>query len=78
MVEKENYFELIELSNEIFKSTYQYDNETIDQLWLRVGSHLASVEKEKEYYSQQFYNVLKKNRIFFESYSINSTIAHHE
>ena len=59
MIEKENYFELAELSNEIFKSTYQYDNETIDQLWLRVGSHLASVEKEKEYYSQQFYNVLK-------------------
>ena len=59
MIEKENYFELTELSNEIFKSTYQYDNETIDQLWLRVGSHLASVEKEKEYYSQQFYNVLK-------------------
>ena len=59
MVEKENYFKLTELSNEIFKSTYQYDNETIDQLWLRVGSHLASVEKEKEYYSQQFYNVLK-------------------
>ena len=49
MIEKENYFELVELSNEIFKSTYQYDNETIDQLWLRVGSHLASVEKEKEY-----------------------------
>ena len=59
MIEKENYFELVELSNEIFKSTYQYDNETIDQLWLRVGSHLASVEKEKEHYSQQFYNVLK-------------------
>ena len=59
MIEKENYFELAELSNEIFKSTYQYDNETIDQLWLRVGSHLASVEKEKEYYSQQFYNILK-------------------
>ena len=59
MIEKENYFELAELSNEIFKSTYQYGNETIDQLWLRVGSHLASVEIEKEHYSQQFYNVLK-------------------
>ena len=51
--------ELVDLSNEIFKSTYQYNNETIDELWLRVGSHLASLEKEKEYYSQKFYNVLK-------------------
>lgn len=51
--------ELVDLSNEIFESTYQYNNETIDELWLRVGSHLASLEKEKEYYSQKFYNVLK-------------------
>lgn len=50
---------LVDLSNEIFESTYQYNNETIDELWLRVGSHLASLEKEKEYYSQKFYNVLK-------------------
>lgn len=59
MVEKENYFELTELSKEVFESTYQYDNESIDQMWLRVGTHLASVEKEKEYYSDKFYNVLK-------------------
>lgn len=59
MEEKENYFKLSEISNEIFTSTYQYNNESIDEMFRRVGTHLASIEKEKNYYSDKFYNVLK-------------------
>lgn len=59
MIEKENCTKLTKLSEEIFKSTYQYNNETVDEMFKRVGTHLASVEVEKEYYSERFYNVLK-------------------
>lgn len=58
MIENENYFELTELSEEIFKSTYQYNNETIDELFHRVAKNLASVEEDKDFYENEFYNTL--------------------
>jgi len=37
-----------DFSEEIFESTYAYRNETVDQMWMRVASSLASVETNKK------------------------------
>ena len=59
-INSENSFELTSISKEIFESTYQFEGETVDQMWKRVGKHLASVEGvNQEFYADQFYNVLK-------------------
>ena len=59
-INSENSFELTSISKEIFESTYQFEGETVDQMWSRVGKHLASVEGvNQEFYASQFYKVLR-------------------
>lgn len=48
-----------DFSEEIFESTYAYKNEPVDQMWMRVASSLASVETNKDYWTDKFYEALK-------------------
>jgi len=44
------------LSKEVYEQTYQYQdlNESIDDTFLRVAKNLASIEKDSEYWTEQF------------------------
>jgi ribonucleoside-diphosphate reductase alpha chain len=50
---------MFKLSKEIFESTYQYQEETPEGMWRRVGKNLASVETNPEIWEEVFYEVLK-------------------
>lgn len=43
-----------EFSKEIYEQTYRYGQEDINQTQLRVAKDLASVEKDQDYWTQQF------------------------
>lgn len=43
-----------EFSKEIYEQTYRYGSEDINQTQLRVAKDLASIEKDKDYWTQQF------------------------
>lgn len=47
------------LSQEIFESTYQFNGETVDGMWKRVATELASVEVDKEQWQESFYDTLE-------------------
>ena len=43
-----------EFSEEIYKQTYKYGNEDINETHLRVARDLASVEKDKDFWISEF------------------------
>src|ERR1035437_3090818 len=43
-----------EFSKEIYEQTYRYGSENINQTQLRVAKDLASIEKDPDYWTQQF------------------------
>lgn len=43
-----------EFSKEIYEQTYKYGSEDINQTQLRVAQDLASIEKDQDYWTQQF------------------------
>lgn len=45
-------------SEEIYKQTYEYQNEGIDRTWRRIADTLASVEKDPEYWAPLFMEAL--------------------
>jgi len=47
-----------DLSKEVFNLTYKFGDETIDDMFYRVASHLASVEQDTEYWTEKFYEIL--------------------
>ena len=48
-----------ELSREIYEQTYKYGNETIDTTQKRVAEDIASVEKDKEKWTNEFLTILE-------------------
>lgn len=47
------------LSEEIFNTTYSFNNEEVDKMWKRISSDLSKNEKDKELTASQFYETLK-------------------
>jgi ribonucleoside-diphosphate reductase alpha chain len=47
-----------ELSQEVYNITYRYGEETIEDTFRRVADNLASIETDKEYWSEQFFNLM--------------------
>lgn len=43
----------------VFEDRYKFENETINGMWDRVAKAAASVEKDKDYWHEQFFNLLK-------------------
>lgn len=43
-----------DFSKEVYEQTYRYGSENINQTQLRVAKDLASIEKDKDYWTQQF------------------------
>jgi ribonucleoside-diphosphate reductase alpha chain len=54
-----NNLKLKELSQEIFESTYQYKGESVEEMFKRVASNLASVESESDEKTDLFYETLQ-------------------
>lgn len=47
------------LAEEIWKKKYKYKNDnTIEDTWRRVAKSIASVEKDKDHWENEFYNIL--------------------
>lgn len=46
------------LSQEIFESTYQFNGESVEGMWQRVATELASVEQAPEKWQERFYDTL--------------------
>lgn len=52
--------ELVGLQKEIWEKKYKHKtDETIEDTWQRVAKAIASVEQDKEYWEEQFYNILE-------------------
>ena len=49
---------LTKLSEEIFKTTYQYKDESIEGMWLRVAEKLSEAEADSDKWKQDFYSAL--------------------
>jgi len=49
---------LNKLSQEIFESTYQFNGETIEELWSRVAKELSSKEQDSLQWEDRFYDTL--------------------
>ena len=49
---------LTKLSQELFESTYQFNGETIEGMWRRVATELASKEKDPVMWADRFYDTL--------------------
>jgi len=47
-----------ELSEEVFRLTYKYGDETIDDRFMRVAETIASIEKDPEYWTTKFYEIM--------------------
>ena len=45
-------------SEEVFNITYQYKNESLDDMFRRVAKATASVEKDPEFWEEKFYEIL--------------------
>jgi len=50
---------LNKLSEEIFKTTYQYKEESIEGMWLRVAEKLSEAEADSGKYKKDFYSALE-------------------
>ena len=48
-----------DFSKEIYEQTYKYGDEDINGTFLRVAKFIASVEKDKEYWTDKFLNILQ-------------------
>ena len=48
-----------DFSEEVFYNTYMYENETVEDMMMRVSTALSNVEKDNEYWRQVFYDTLK-------------------
>ena len=48
-----------EFSEEVFYNTYMYENETVEDMMMRVSTALSNVEKDNEYWRRVFYDTLK-------------------
>jgi len=49
-----------EFSKEVWEHKYRFGNEsTVDDTFLRVAKALASIEKDKDYWADQFYSILQ-------------------
>lgn len=55
-------YNLKDLSAEIFTTTYQYNGESVDEMFKRIAKNLSLVESDQEYYTQRFYDVLRDFR----------------
>lgn len=47
-----------DFSEEVFNMTYAYEDETINDRFLKTAVTVASLEKDKEYWSDEFYKIL--------------------
>lgn len=47
-----------EFSREVFESKYKYGNETVNDMQVRVAKAIASLEHDKEYWEEEFKNLL--------------------
>lgn len=50
---------LVDISQEIFNSTYRYEDESVDGMFQRIAKNLASVESDPDKYYQKFYDTLQ-------------------
>ena len=46
-------------SEEIYKQTYEFNNEGIEGTWKRIAKNLASVEEDKEKWEKEFEEALR-------------------
>lgn len=47
-----------QFSEEVFNITYRYNNESVDDMFVRVAENLASIETDKEFWKKEFYEAL--------------------
>jgi len=57
LIERETKF-IDDFSKEIYEQTYKYGDEIINDTFLRVAKNIASVEKDKEYWTEKFLDIL--------------------
>ncbi len=53
-----------EFSKEIYEQTYRYGKENIDETQYRVAKDLAKIEKDKEYWTNQFQFLFLHKNVF--------------
>ena len=51
--------ETFDISKEIFERKYQYNNETLEQLWSRIAENISSKEESQEFWQGEFYSILE-------------------
>ena len=48
-----------ELSQEIYESTYRYGDETLEKTQKRIADDIASIEEDKDKWSNEFFSILE-------------------